>query len=56
MQIDLINFNLGFMYGRRIKVKQINEINFEIYQNETIGFLRSLFGIKTDEIKLIQEY
>ncbi|MBD0387276.1 MAG: hypothetical protein ICV54_12335 [Nostoc sp. C3-bin3] len=51
--IDLINFNLGFMYGRRIKVKQINEINFEIYQNETIGFLRSLFGINTDEIKLV---
>lgn len=51
--IDLINFNIGFMYGRRIKVKQINEINFEIYQNETIGFLRSLFGINTDGIKLI---
>ena len=51
--VDLINFNLGFMYGRRIKVKQINEINFEIYQNETIGFLRSLFGINTDDIKLI---
>lgn len=51
--VDLINFNLGFMYGRRIKVKQINKINFEIYQNETIGILRNIFGINTDEIKLI---
>ncbi|HYX14275.1 MAG TPA: hypothetical protein VE944_07890 [Nostoc sp.] len=50
--LDLINFNLGFMYGRTIKIKQINEMNFEIYQNETIGVLRSILGINTDEIKL----
>lgn len=51
--LDLINFNLGFMYGRKIKIKQINEMNFEIYQNENIGHLRKIFGINTDEIKLI---
>ncbi|MEA5624529.1 hypothetical protein [Nostoc sp. UHCC 0251] len=54
--LDLINFNLGFMYGRKIKIKQINEIKLEIYQNENIGHLRKVFGINTDEIKLIEEY
>ncbi|MEH2324249.1 MAG: hypothetical protein V7K32_11865 [Nostoc sp.] len=49
---DLINFNLGFMYGRTIKIKQINEINFKIYQYQTIGYLRNLFGINPDEIKV----
>ncbi len=51
--LDLINFNLGFMYGRKIKIKQINEIEFEKYQNENIKYLRKFFGINTDEIKLI---
>ncbi|WP_373526067.1 hypothetical protein [Nostoc sp.] len=50
--LDLITFNLGFIYGRKIKIKNINEINFENYQNETIGYLRSIFGINTDEINL----
>ena len=55
-ELDLMSFKLGFAYGRKIKIKQINEINFEIYQNETIGFLRSFFGINTDESQLVQEY
>ncbi|MEH1822246.1 MAG: hypothetical protein V7L31_24755 [Nostoc sp.] len=55
-KLDFMNFNLGFIYGRKIKTKQINEIDFKIYQNENIGFLRDLFGINTDEIKLMQEY
>ncbi|MEH1828451.1 MAG: hypothetical protein V7L22_24460 [Nostoc sp.] len=55
-KLDFMNFNLGFIYGRKIKTKQINEINFERYQNESIGFLRDLFGINTDETKLMREY
>ncbi|MEH1967711.1 hypothetical protein [Nostoc sp.] len=55
-KLDLKNFNLGFIYGRKIKVKQINEINFGMYQNETIEFLRECFGINTDETKLMREY
>ncbi|AUB41147.1 hypothetical protein COO91_07192 [Nostoc flagelliforme CCNUN1] len=54
--LDLINFNLGFIYGRNIRIKQINEINFEIYQDEPIGNLRNIFGINPDDIKLIGEY
>ena len=54
--VDLINFNLGFIYGRKIKIKQINEINFEIHQDEPIENLRNIFGINPDDIKLIGEY
>ncbi|MEH2168803.1 MAG: hypothetical protein V7K41_19535 [Nostoc sp.] len=54
--LDFMSFKLGFIYGRNIKFKQINEINFEIYQNETIGFLRDFFGINTDRYKVLQKY
>ncbi|MEH2397366.1 hypothetical protein [Nostoc sp.] len=50
---DLIIFNLGFIYGKSIKTKQINKIEFEIYETETVGYLRNFFGINTKHIKLI---
>ncbi|MGF2035303.1 MAG: hypothetical protein RMZ43_008315 [Nostoc sp. CmiVER01] len=53
--LDLINFNFGFIYGRKIKIKQINEINFEFYQDEPIKDLRNIFGINPYDIKLIGE-
>ncbi|MBG1268923.1 hypothetical protein [Nostoc sp. WHI] len=53
-KLDLINFELGFIYGRKMKIKQMNEINFEKYHNETINYLRNYFGIDADEIQLIQ--
>lgn len=55
-KLDFISFKLGFLYGRKIKIKEINEIDFEAYQNENIGFLRDYFGIDTDEHQLLQEY
>lgn len=47
-QEDLRVFDLGFDYGRRIQVKQLNEIDFEPYQNQTIASLRKMFGIDVD--------
>ncbi len=55
-KLDFKNFNLGFIYGRKIKIKQINEIDFKMYQNENIRYLRYFFGINTDETKLMREY
>jgi hypothetical protein len=55
-KLDFMNFNLGFIYGRKIKIKQINEIDFKMYQNENIRYLRDFFGINTDETKLMREY
>ncbi|WP_392534126.1 hypothetical protein [Nostoc sp. C117] len=49
--LDLKIFSLGFIYGRKIKYKQINEVNFEIYQDESIEYLRNIFGINQDETK-----
>ncbi|MEH2433304.1 MAG: hypothetical protein V7K25_03465 [Nostoc sp.] len=54
--LDLITFNFGFIYGRNIKFKQLNEINFEIYQDEPIGNLKNIFGINHKNIKLIEKY
>ncbi|MEH2378468.1 MAG: hypothetical protein V7K27_06125 [Nostoc sp.] len=53
-KLDFINFDLGFIYGKKMKIKQINEINFEKYHNETINYLRNYFGISADEIQLIR--
>ncbi|MEH2392868.1 MAG: hypothetical protein V7K21_14865 [Nostoc sp.] len=50
---DLIIFNLGLIYGKSIKVKQINEIDFVIYKNETVEYLRNFFGINTKHIKFM---
>ncbi|MEH2237369.1 hypothetical protein [Nostoc sp.] len=54
--LDLIKFDLGFIYGRKIKIKQINDIDFEIYHDKSINYLRNLFGIYADEIQLIREF
>jgi hypothetical protein len=54
--LDFIRFDLGFLYGRKIKVKQINNINFEIYHNKSIHYIRDLFGIHADEIQFIQKF
>ncbi|WP_414562459.1 MULTISPECIES: hypothetical protein [unclassified Anabaena] len=55
-ELDLLIFDLGFQYGKKIKFKCINKINFELYQNESINYLRNLFGINLEEIKLIQQF
>lgn len=55
-KLDLINFDLGFIYGKKIKTKQMNEIVFENYHNETINYLRNYFGIGADEIQLIRDF
>ena len=54
--LDLIKFDLGFVYGRKIKVKQINNIDFEIYHDKSINYLRNLFGIYIDEIQDFRNY
>jgi hypothetical protein len=38
-------FDLGVSYGRSVKVRNLNKIDFRLYLNESLVFLRSLFGI-----------
>jgi hypothetical protein len=54
--LDIKVFDLGFTYGRRVKVKQINHINFENYGNETIAALREHLGINMEELRLLQDF
>lgn len=53
-ELNLISFDLGFLYGRKIKSTQLNIFNFQNYENATINSLRKLFGIDADEIKFIR--
>ncbi|MDF2388447.1 hypothetical protein JMG10_43905 [Nostoc ellipsosporum NOK] len=54
-RLECLNFDLGFSYGRKIKTKQINEINFENYHDQTIQSMRELLGIDVNEIKLLRQ-
>ena len=38
-------FDIAFNYGRRLKVKNLNQLDFKVYENKTVGELRKLFGI-----------
>lgn len=44
-------FDIAFNYGRRLKVKNLNQIDFKEYENKTVGQLRKLFGINLEEVK-----
>ena len=44
-------FERAFDYGRKIKVKNINHIDFKAYENKTVWEIRKLFGIDLEEIK-----
>ncbi|BBD62818.1 hypothetical protein NIES2109_56680 (plasmid) [Nostoc sp. HK-01] len=54
--LDLLFFDLGFHYGKKVKVKYINQMNFELYENESIAYVRNLIGINLEELKLIQKF
>ncbi|MBW4511152.1 MAG: hypothetical protein KME64_32250 [Scytonematopsis contorta HA4267-MV1] len=53
---DIKVFDLGFTYGRRVKVKQINHINFENYGNETIAALREHLDINMEELQVLENF
>ncbi len=44
-------FDLAFDYGRRLKVKNLNQFNFKAYENKTVGELRKYLGIELEEVK-----
>ena len=43
---DLDIFDLGFEYGKKLKFRNINQIEFDRYYDHTIQELRELFGIE----------
>lgn len=44
-------FKIAFNYGRKLKVKNLNQIDFKVYENQTVGELRKLLGIDLEEVK-----
>ena len=44
-------FKIAFDYSRKLKVKNINHIDFKVYENKTVGEIRKLLGIDLEEVK-----
>ena len=44
-------FDLAFNYGRKLKVKNLNQVDFKAYEERTVGELRKLWGINLEEVK-----
>ena len=41
----------AFNYSRKLKVKNVNQIDFKKYENQTVGEIRKLLGIDLKEVK-----
>jgi hypothetical protein len=41
----LQSFNLGFINGRKVKIKNINNLDFSIYENKKISEIRKILGL-----------
>ena len=44
-------FDIAFNYGRKLKIKNLNHLDFKVHENKTVGELRKLFGIDLEEVK-----
>jgi hypothetical protein len=48
-------FDLGYFLGRVIKVKNLNQVDFSRYQQQSIAALRHQFGIDCKTLQILQE-
>lgn len=46
---DFQFFDAGFIYGRSIQVRNLNQLDFSAYKNHTISEVRQQLGISTNE-------
>jgi hypothetical protein len=53
---DLKAFNLGVSYGKKIKVRNMNELELSQYDNQTVNSVRNIFGIDVEEIRLLRKF
>ncbi len=42
---DFQSFDAGFVYGRSIQLKNLNQIDFRVYQNSTVAQVKQLLGL-----------
>jgi hypothetical protein len=52
-QQHLIAFDLGLWYGRKIRIKNINRLNLQVYKNQSIADIRQELGIHADAVKIM---
>lgn len=50
----LIDFDLGFIYGKNLKLKNINQLNFLNYSNYFIEDIQSILTINKSDINLMK--
>jgi hypothetical protein len=48
---NLLNFDLGFNYGRSLKYKNINESKFDNYKFHKLEWVRKVFGIDKYDLR-----
>lgn len=49
-------FDLGFDYGRRFVIKQLNVFDFTAHQHQPIAVLRGQLGITESDIQLLRRF
>jgi hypothetical protein len=49
------SLDLGFLYGRKVRIKNINNLNFSIYEDTAISEMRKELGIEIDDLILISK-
>ena len=49
--------DIAFNYGRNLKIKNLNQVDFKAYENKTVEELKKFFGINWEEVnQLISSY
>lgn len=48
---ELIAFDLGIVYGKTRRTKNIHQVNFDLYKNKTMGEIRAIFDINLDILR-----
>lgn len=51
----LIAFDLGYLYGSKVRTKNINKIDFNSYQHKTIAEIREELGIDIYALQIMWE-
>ena len=51
---ELIAFDMGIVYGKTRRTKNIHKINFDSYKNQTLGEIRAKFDINLDILRHIR--
>ncbi|BAY66587.1 hypothetical protein NIES22_67270 [Calothrix brevissima NIES-22] len=49
----LVIFDIGVFYGRKIRTHNLNKLDFKIYENQSLNYIRQDLGIDIDAIQIL---